>query len=128
MSMADALARHHRQIAGHSPKGFQMTTDCIGCGACCRKYPLFASRADAEREPRIREEVFELPERAQNESHAYELHRLPSQESCVFLDGNNRCEIYATRPAMCRRFTPDLKACQAARERIAGPANEQGAG
>ena len=103
-----------------------MTTGCNGCGACCRKYPLFASKADAEREPLIRKEVPELPERAQDESRAYELHRLPSQEACIFLDQNNRCMIYATRPTMCRSFIPSPKPCQEARERITGPLNDEG--
>jgi Fe-S-cluster containining protein len=97
--------------------------DCNGCGACCRKYPLFASKADAEREPRIRAEAFELPERAQDEHRAYELHRLPFREMCIFLDRNKRCTIYATRPTMCRRFISGHKECQEARERIAEPLN-----
>ena len=95
-----------------------MVTGCIGCGACCRKYPLFASKADAEREPLIRKQAHELPERIQDKTRAYELHRLPSQEACTFFDRNNRCRIYATRPTMCRRFIPSRKACQEARERI----------
>jgi Fe-S-cluster containining protein len=102
-----------------------MTTGCNGCGACCRKYPLFASKADAEREPRIRKEALELPERVQDESRTYELHRLPSREECIFFDRNNRCMIYATRPAMCRRCIPSRKACQEARARLAGPLNDE---
>jgi Fe-S-cluster containining protein len=103
-----------------------MTTTCTGCGACCRKYPIFASKADAEREPRIRKDGFELPERAQGESRVYELHRLPSREACIFIDRNNRCMIYTTRPEVCRRFTPGLKACQGARDRITGPSKDEG--
>ena len=30
--------------------------DCTDCGACCQCYPIFASEADAEREPKILEE------------------------------------------------------------------------
>ena len=82
-------------------------------------YPLFASKADAEREPLIRKEGVELPERVQDESRTYELSRLPSREACVFSDQDKRCRIYATRPSMCRGFIPSPKACQTARERIA---------
>ena len=103
-----------------------MTTGCNGCGACCRKYPLFASKADSEREPLIRKEVFELPERVQNESRAHELLRLPSQEAYIFFDRNNRCKICATRPTVCRSFIPSRKACQEARERIAEALNDEG--
>ena len=87
------------------------------------KYPIFASKADAEREPRIRAEAIELPERAQDEARAYELHRLPAKEACIFLGRNNLCAIYATRPTICRRFIPGHKECQEARDRIAGPLN-----
>jgi len=92
---------------------------CNGCGACCRKYPLFASRADAEREPRIKREAFELPPAAQSERYAYELHCLPDIERCIFLGEDNRCTIYETRPDVCRRFVPSAEACGMARARVA---------
>ncbi|MFO8026139.1 MAG: hypothetical protein R6U56_00565 [Opitutales bacterium] len=31
--------------------------DCTQCGACCRCFPIFASAADAEKEPRILSET-----------------------------------------------------------------------
>jgi Fe-S-cluster containining protein len=95
-----------------------IATECNGCGDCCRKYPIFASKADAEREPRIRAEAFELPERAQGPHRAFEMHRLPAQEQCIFLNQAGRCAIYETRPDVCRNFMPSRKSCREARERI----------
>lgn len=92
--------------------------DCNICGACCRMYPLFASKADAAREPRIRLEAVELPESVQSEFRAYELHRLPLIESCIFIGDDNRCTIYATRPDICRGFVPSVEACDRARARL----------
>src|SRR5262249_33577149 len=36
--------------------------ECDGCGACCRTFPIFASSADAAREPRIAAEGRKLPQ------------------------------------------------------------------
>lgn len=91
--------------------------ECDGCGACCRTFPIFACQADAEREPRIKTEAYELPAHLQNEDWAYKLHRLPFHERCVFLTEQNRCTIYPTRPTVCRDFDAGDKQCQEARAR-----------
>jgi len=45
----------------------------------------------------------------------YQLFPLPFHETCCFLDGDNRCTIYATRPELCRHFEAGSEQCQEAR-------------
>jgi Fe-S-cluster containining protein len=95
----------------------QATYDCDSCGACCKTFPIFASEADACREPRLRAEAGLLPVSYQTAQWKYRLHPLPFLETCCFLDSDNRCSIYATRPDVCRRFAAGSEQCQQARER-----------
>jgi Fe-S-cluster containining protein len=94
-----------------------MDYECDGCGACCRTFPIFASGADARREPRIAVEAIRLPGHLATPEWAYQLYPLPFLEACAFLDGECRCTIYAQRPDVCRAFTPGSAQCQEARSR-----------
>jgi Fe-S-cluster containining protein len=96
--------------------------ECDGCGACCRTFPVFASAADAAREPRIRAEAQRLPEPLATPRWTYRLFPLPFLETCCFLDGEQRCDIYATRPEACREFPAGGDQCQEARARSGLPA------
>jgi Fe-S-cluster containining protein len=78
--------------------------ECDGCGACCRTFPIFASEADARREPRIALEGRKLPEALATQEYVYQLYPLPFPEGCSFLDGEDRCTIYDSRPDVCRRL------------------------
>ena len=98
-----------------------MPPTCDRCGACCRTFPIFASEADAAREPRIRDEALALEPWLVTEDRAYRLHPLPFHETCCFLGAGARCDIYATRPKVCRAFTPGEWQCRAARERLRLP-------
>jgi Fe-S-cluster containining protein len=100
---------------------------CARCGACCRTFPIFASAADAEREPRIAAEALALAPWLRTERWAWRLHPLPFHETCCFLGAENRCAIYATRPAVCREFAPDGEQCRLARSRLALPPLPTGA-
>lgn len=91
--------------------------ECDGCGACCRTFPVFASRADAAREPRISAEGQSLPEHLSTPEWTYRLFPLPFLQTCGFLDTENRCTIYATRPDNCRTFAAGSDQCQEARRR-----------
>lgn len=91
--------------------------ECDGCGACCRTFSIFASRSDAEREPRIAGESLLLPEHVEGPGYAYRLFPLPFLEACCFLDDADRCEIYETRPEVCRAFDAGSEQCQDARSR-----------
>ena len=92
-----------------------MTYECDGCGACCRVFPVYASAADGLCQPRIREEARQLQPWLQTPERAYRLFPLPFHETCCFLDAENRCTIYDTRPSICREFAPGSDQCQEAR-------------
>lgn len=91
--------------------------ECDGCGACCRTFSIFAARSDAEREPRIKTESLALPEHVEGPGFAYKLFPLPFLEACCFLDSQDRCDVYATRPDVCRDFDAGSEQCQDARSR-----------
>jgi Fe-S-cluster containining protein len=95
--------------------------ECDGCGACCRTFPVFASRADGEREPRVRDEAPRVPPWLEEPGRAYRLFPLPFLEACCFLDAANRCTIYGTRPDVCRTFAAGNDQCQEARARSGLP-------
>ena len=89
--------------------------ECDGCGACCRTFPIFASRDDAAREGRIVDESRPLPVHLETPSWAFQLYPLPFHEACAFLDGSCRCTIYPTRPDVCRSFPAGGDQCAQAR-------------
>jgi len=89
--------------------------ECDGCGACCRTFAIFAAETDAQREPRIGDESLRLRPWLTTPEREYQLFPLPFHETCCFLDGDNRCTIYASRPDVCRGFEPGSEQCQEAR-------------
>ncbi|MDG1241525.1 MAG: YkgJ family cysteine cluster protein [Opitutae bacterium] len=91
--------------------------DCTQCGACCRSFPIFASEADAMREPAIRQEARALPEYLQAEGKAYQLFPLPFHARCPYLKEDELCRIYESRPSVCRRFEAGSEQCIEARRR-----------
>lgn len=95
-----------------------MTYDCTACGACCRCFPIFASPADAKREPRIQVETRRIEPHLATGHKAYQLFPLPFQERCAFLQSDQLCQIYTTRPDVCRRFEAGSPQCIEARERV----------
>lgn len=101
--------------------------DCTRCGACCRCFPIFASAADAAREPRIVREAREREAHLQTPEQAYQLFPLPFLEQCAFLQPDQLCQIYHTRPAVCRRFEAGSAQCIEARQRV-GVANAEPGG
>lgn len=92
--------------------------DCTQCGACCRCFPIFASRSDAEKEPRIKKESKLLELHMQAEGRDYRLFPLPFLERCPFLKDDQLCRIYETRPLVCRRFEAGSEQCIEARGRM----------
>lgn len=91
--------------------------ECDGCGACCRTFPIFASEADVGRESRIAAEGKPLAEHLASPEWLVQLYPLPFLETCCFLNDAARCEIYDTRPEVCRQFAAGSPQCQEARER-----------
>ncbi|MGF1578943.1 MAG: YkgJ family cysteine cluster protein [Gemmataceae bacterium] len=92
--------------------------ECDECGACCRTFPIFASEADAEREPRVAEEGKTLAAHLKAPGWKFQLYPLPFHENCCFLDHQNKCTIYTTRPQVCRNFAAGSPQCQEARARV----------
>ncbi|MDP4610845.1 MAG: YkgJ family cysteine cluster protein [Opitutales bacterium] len=93
------------------------TYDCMNCGACCRCFPIFASAQDAELEPRIKRETKHLEPHLQTDDKAYLMYPLPFHEQCAFLKEDQLCQIYETRPQVCRRFEAGSEQCIEARAR-----------
>ena len=91
--------------------------DCENCGACCRCFPIFASEADAAREPAIWRETRKVEPHLATEHKAYQMYPLPFLQQCAFLEEDQLCRIYATRPATCRRFEAVSDLCREARIR-----------
>jgi Fe-S-cluster containining protein len=88
------------------------TYTCDNCGACCKSFPIYASAADAEGEPRICGESLHLPPEQATPAWQFRLYPLPFLETCCFLNEQNRCEIYCTRSEVCRQFTAGSAQCQ----------------
>jgi Fe-S-cluster containining protein len=91
---------------------------CDYCGACCRTFPIFAGRKDAECEPLVKIEGCEVAEWESKENKKYQLHPLPFRNGCCFLNEENLCHIYSTRPQVCRKFEAGSEQCTEARARI----------
>lgn len=89
--------------------------ECDGCAACCRTFPIFVSHEDAARELRIAAEGRLLPLHLAAPQWDYQLFPLPFHQACCFLNEENRCTIYASRPDVCRRFAAGSPQCQEAR-------------
>lgn len=90
---------------------------CDQCGACCSTFPIFAGPNDLVREPRIGNECCKIAEWEMAENKTYQLHPLPFHSSCAFLGKNKLCEIYETRPTVCRAFEAGSALCIEARVR-----------
>ena len=92
-------------------------TECLRCGACCRVYPIGVSREDIERQKRLADYVIENHLVSDDkfvivpESHG---------KKCPFLKANMKCEIYSTRPDVCRKLQPCLYRCKMSNLHVAG--------
>ncbi|MFQ3592843.1 MAG: YkgJ family cysteine cluster protein [Gemmataceae bacterium] len=91
--------------------------ECDECGMCCKSFPIFASQADAQREPRVASEGRRLPMQMVDDRWTYRLYPLPFLDSCPFAGTDRRCTIYATRPTVCREMPAGGLQCQDARRR-----------
>lgn len=92
--------------------------NCENCGACCRCFPIFTNEAGAVREPAIRRETRKVEPHLASERKAYLMYPLPFLQQCAFLKEDQLCRIYATRPAVCRRFEAGSDQCKEARIRL----------
>ncbi len=99
--------------------------DCDQCGSCCNGHLLVeAYELDALREPRllsaeVRVSMQELLAQdlmceLENEGRCLVISGGPDKP-CKFLDSDNRCAIYPTRPNVCVGMLPGDRQCQEAR-------------
>lgn len=95
----------------------QLIFECDQCGACCRKLILEADHLDAIREPRIQAEGRLLDGKGKIDFDEAEWGlNNPDGMACVFLNEDNSCGIYNTRPSECVSFQAGSEQCQMARE------------
>ncbi len=94
----------------------ESTYECDCCGACCRDRGFVeCDGQDTVREPKL------LTAQAGKPLSQSELNAHPDKviilllNPCSFLGGDNRCEIYSTRPHDCRTYEPGHDDCQHAR-------------
>ena len=90
------------------------TYECDGCGVCCRTKLVDVFEEDLLREPRVGPQMQPLREPGLDGEIGY-LNCLDGG-ACSFLDGENRCGIYPTRPVVCVLFPAGSEECQEARQ------------
>lgn len=103
---------------GSLPEDDSLRTPCDMCGACCQTFPVLVSIGDARREPRIAQEACAVEPWHRSEEWEYKLHPLPFSRGCLYLNENNRCSIYETRPDVCRVVEAGGEQCAEARARL----------
>jgi len=90
------------------------TYECDGCGACCRTKLVDVFDEDLLREPQLGKQMHPLREPGLDGEIGY-LNCL-SNGACPFLDEENHCGIYPTRPVACVLFPAGSDDCQEARK------------
>jgi Fe-S-cluster containining protein len=96
--------------------------ECDHCGACCRQLLVEAYWIDVAREPRL----IEADRHAASKSvdavldeleEEYRCLLISGSRPCPFLDQENKCGIYPTRPNACVAMEAGDAQCQASRKR-----------
>ena len=98
------------------------TYQCDGCGACCRTKLVDVFEEDLLREPRLGPRMQALREPGLDGEIGY-LNCL-TDGACPFLDSDDRCGIYPTRPVVCVLFPAGSDECQEARKAFGLPSLE----
>jgi hypothetical protein len=96
--------------------------ECDQCGACCKGTVIVeADFVDVRRELRlIQLQVgsYQVTPRELEEDDKVVLLACGTDLPCRFLDADNRCTIYPTRPFVCVAFEAGSKQCQEARAQL----------
>ena len=87
----------------------EMRYECDGCGECCRQKLVDVFEEDILRESRVAEQMLPLREPGLDGEIGYL--NCGSGGNCFFLDGDNRCSIYPTRPVTCVLFPAGCDQC-----------------
>lgn len=87
--------------------------ECDGCGECCRQKLVDVFEEDILRESKVAEQMSPLREPGLDGEIGYL--NCGSRGNCFFLDSDNRCGIYPTRPVTCVLFPAGSDQCQEVR-------------
>ncbi len=101
-----------------------MKYECDKCGACCRQLIVEADELDVLREPRLIDadrhyagkSVDEVIDELQSDVGKAIIIACGTARPCPFLDADNKCTIYPTRPNVCVAMQAGDEQCQAARQ------------
>ena len=114
------------QNRGHWPTALPVFRCPPNCGLCCRELLVECDALDVLREPRIQDAA-----PLKKTDHALPVidncWLLAGSKACPFLDANQRCGIYSTRPSTCVGFPAGGSKCRQLRERAGLPALEPAA-
>lgn len=77
---------------------------CVSCGWCCKLF--IVNLTEAEYKSKSYKTMFDqfLTDFNEAEMRGANLVAKKDDESCVYLDENNKCKIYNKRPNVCRDF------------------------
>ena len=85
---------------------------CEKCGKCCREFSITLTDEDLEREPKlhgVKRHISTIRNKKMvaymlQKSRVWVIDKVGRGCPCVFLDENNLCRIYETRPGDCRDY------------------------
>lgn len=88
---------------------------CKQCGKCCRVFRITFDEADINREPRLLKIAMTEDQVRKDKTarvmkqlkHPYAMAKVYPGAPCVFLNKENKCVIYETRPQICRDYPGD---------------------
>lgn len=89
--------------------------ECDNCGACCKHPIVEAGWHDVLREPKVFE-IGKVDRKQLRDADRVIVLWDSEKRQCPFLDEDNRCGIYATRPAACVCVEAGDAKCQQSRK------------
>jgi len=102
--------RNINEIADQVHEDVFAKVDCLDCANCCTSIPAHVTKTDAKRISKylgLKEKEFENKYLVRDDDQDWVLNSTP----CVFLEDDNKCNIYDVRPKGCRQYphTDDLE-------------------
>jgi Fe-S-cluster containining protein len=104
-----------------------IVSKCLRCGQCCHAFGITLSLADMNREPRLWQVAVPIHKVGNPRIRAYMAEKkMPfaigkpyKGAACPFLDADNSCMIYETRPQICRDY-PQSSKCIRQMQKLVG--------
>jgi Fe-S-cluster containining protein len=117
------LHRQHQsnEIRDRWPTALPVFRCPPNCGLCCRQLLVECDALDVLREPRI-QDVAPLKKPDHSLPVLDNCWLLAGVKACPFLDPDQRCGIYSTRPSICVGFPAGGAKCTELRQRAGLPA------